>query len=218
VLSNEESQAVFDTDLYGYGIQPVWIKVDNHSDKTYNLMHSGVDPNHFSPLEVAYLTTGWRSSEAERNMTDHFRKMVFKNPIPPNVSRSGFMYTNLDEGRKVVPIDLIGVEDAKFFTFIIDVPGFVADYLDVDFERLYPPHELVHLDSENLRAALEALPCCTKNASGTHSGDPLNIIFIGARETIEAAFARRGWLPTEEIYSRAIWKTIKAFLFGSRYR
>lgn len=41
---------------------------------------------------------------------------------------------------------------------------------------------------------------------------------IGDFRDIAAAFARRGWLPAEETYSTAVWKTIKSFLFGSRYR
>ena len=151
-------------------------------------------------------------------MADHFGDMVFKNPVAPGAAVSGFVFTNLDEGRKVVPVDLVAVEDARFFTFIVDVPGFTADYLDVDFESLYPPHELVRLDEAGLRAALEALPCCTTNQAGTRMGDPLNLVLVGTMEDIAAAFARRGWLPTEETYPRAVWKTVKAFLFRSRYR
>ena len=29
---------------------------------------------------------------------------------------------------------------------------------------------------------------------------------------------RRGWVPAEETYSSAVWKTIKSYFFGSRYR
>ena len=218
VPAREESRALFGVDLSAKGIQPVWVKVENHGDKVYHLMFSGVDPNHFSPLEAAYLTDDWHSSATKKEMAYYFRGMKFKNPIPPNAAVSGFVFTNLDEGRKVVPIDLVGVEDAKFFTFIVEVPGFVADYLDVDFERLYTPHELIHLDEDGLRTALEELPCCTTNHAGTRAGDPLNLVFVGDRRDIAAAFARRGWFPTEEVYSKAVWKTIKAFIFRSRYR
>jgi hypothetical protein len=218
VPGREESKALFGVDLYGRGIQPVWMKVENHGDKIYYLMFSGVDPNHFSPLEASYLTDKWRSPSTKKKMAYYFREMVFKNPISPNAAVSGFVLTNLDEGRKVVPIDLVGVEEAKFFTFIVDVPGFVADYLDVDFESLYTPHELIHLDEAGLRATLEGLSCCTTNAAGTRTGDPLNLILIGDRSDIAAAFARRGWFPTEETYSKAVMKTIKAFIFRSRYR
>ena len=126
MLAREESKAFFGVDLSTKGIQPVWVKVENHGNKVYHLMFSGVDPNQFSPLEAAYLTDDWRSPATKREMTHYFMDMAFKNPISPNAAISGFVFTNLDEGRKVVPIDLVGVEDAKFFTFIVEVPGFVA--------------------------------------------------------------------------------------------
>ncbi|MCP4864316.1 MAG: hypothetical protein GY897_10190, partial [Alteromonas sp.] len=46
----------------------------------------------------------------------------------------------------------------------------------------------------------------------------LNLVLIGSREDISSAFVRRGWLPAEQTYGTAVWKTIKSFLFGSRYR
>jgi hypothetical protein len=46
----------------------------------------------------------------------------------------------------------------------------------------------------------------------------LNLVIIGTREDISAVFVRRGWLPAEQTYAKAIWKTIKSFGFGSRYR
>ena len=78
--------------------------------------------------------------------------------------------------------------------------------------------EIVDLDENELRKALENLPCCATNEDGTKNGDPLNLIFIGNREDLSSAFVRRGWLPAEQTYSKAVWKTIKSFLFGTRYR
>jgi hypothetical protein len=36
---------------------------------------------------------------------------------------SGFIFTNLDEGEKVVQIDLIANKQIKFFTFFVQIPG-----------------------------------------------------------------------------------------------
>jgi len=145
--------------------------------------------------------------------------MKFKNPLVPNAAVSGFVFTNRDEGMKVVDIDLIsGAEEAKFFTFIVPVPGIKADYHEVDFDKLYSEEEIVDLDEDGLRKALEELPCCTTNEDGTEKGDPLNLVLIGSHEDISAAFTRRGWLPAEQTYGKAVAKTIKSYLFGSRYR
>ncbi|NIR16291.1 MAG: hypothetical protein GWN86_21155, partial [Desulfobacterales bacterium] len=138
--------------------------------------------------------------------------MKFKNPIVPDTAVSGFVFSNRDEGMKVVDIDLLsGGEEAKFFTFIVPVPGIKADYHEVDFDKLYSEEEIVDLNEDELRKALEELPCCTTNEDGTIQGDPLNLVLIGSREDIAAAFTRRGWLPAEQTYEKAVMKTIKSY-------
>lgn len=218
VPTAEETQSLFDVDLIGKEIQPVWVKVENHSEKTFYLLSAATDPSYFSPLEVVYAVRGGLFGVYRDEMERHFRSVNFKNPVSPNTAVSGFIYTNLDEGEKVVQIDLIADQQVKFFTFFVQIPGMRVDYRMVDFNSLYPEDEMVAVDEDGLREALEAMPCCTTNAEGTELGDPLNLVIIGDFKNITAAFARRGWLPAEETYSSAVWKTIKSFLFGSRYR
>jgi hypothetical protein len=88
----------------------------------------------------------------------------------------------------------------------------------VDFDSLYPEDQIVELTEDELRTALENLPCCTTNQDETALGDPINLVIVGKFKNIAAAFVRRGWLPAEETYATAAWKTVKSFLFGSRYR
>jgi hypothetical protein len=213
-----EARALFDVDLIRREIQPIWVKVENHSDHTYYLMPTSTDPNHYSPMEVAYAHSGGISRSQRNAMERFFRSANFRNPILPHTAVSGFIFTNLDEGEKVVQVTLIAAERVKFFTFFLQIPGMRVDYRMVDFDSLYPQEEIVELDEKGLRAALEEMPCCTTNADGTALGDPINLVIIGHFKNIAAAFARRGWLPAEETYSTAVWKTIKSFLFGSRYR
>ncbi len=149
---------------------------------------------------------------------NHVRSMSFRNPILPHTAFSGFIFTNLDEGEKVVQIDLIANKQIKFFTFFVQIPGIRVDYQMVDFDSLYSAEEIVELDEAELRTALEKMPCCTTNEEGTDFGDPVNLVIIGDFLDVAATFSRRGWLPAEETYSTAIWKTIKSFLFGKRYR
>ena len=79
-------------------------------------------------------------------------------------------------------------------------------------------NDIVDLDENELKTALENLPCCTTNKGGTNLGDPINLVIIGDFNDVAAAFVRQGWLPAEETYSTAVWKTIKSYFFGSRYR
>lgn len=218
VPTAEEARALFQSNLIQRGIQPVWVKVENHSDLAYYLFSTGVDPNYFSPLEAAYsIGSGFFESYLNR-LESHFRAMSFRNPILPHTAVSGFIFTNLDEGEKVVQVDLVGEGKAKFFTFFVQIPGMRVDYRRVDFTSLYPREAIADLTEPELRGALEQLPCCTTDAEGATYGDPMNLVVIGDFQDIAAAFARRGWLPAEETYATAVWKTIKSFLFGARYR
>ena len=218
VLSDEESRQLFGVDLAIQEMQSVWVRVQNADSSPYWLMSAGLDPDYFSPLESAYVFHTILSGSLNDKMDDQFRVMGFRNPIAPGASVSGFFFVNRDEGIKVVDIDLISYGKTKFFTFFVPVPGIRADYHDVDFEKLYSEEDIVNLDEDDLRSALEKLPCCATNKDGTKNGDPLNLVLIGSREDISAAFVRRGWLPAEETHGTAVWKTIKSFLFGSRYR
>ena len=218
VPAADETAQLFQADLIRREIQPVWVKVENHSEHTYYLISNGTDPNHYSPLETAY-AVGSRFLDFYRDeMGDYYRSMSFRNPVLPNTAVSGFIFTNLDEGEKVVQVDLVAEERVKFFTFFVQIPGMRVDYHMVDFDSLYPEDQIVDLNEEELKTTLQNLPCCTADQEGLKKGDPANLVIIGEFKDIAAAFARQGWLPAEETYSTAIWKTIKSFLFGSRYR
>ena len=218
VPTAEEIKALFSAYLTFREIQPVWVKVENHSDRTYYLLSIAVDPNYYSPLETAYAVYSGLDPSARTEMENYYRRMNFKNPILPNTAVSGFIFTNLDEGEKVVQVDLIASQQIKFFTFFVQIPGMRVDYQMVDFNSLYSAEEIVELNEAELRTALENLPCCTTNAEGTDFGDPLNLVIIGDFLDVASTFSRRGWLPAEETYSTAVWRTIKSFLFGKRYR
>ena len=218
VPTAEENKALFSANLAIKEIQPIWVKVENHSDRNYYLISAAADPNYFSANETSFAVHGGLSQSDQNEMENYFRSMNFRNPILPNTAVSGFIFTNLDEGEKVVQIDLIASQDLKIFTFFVQIPGIRVDYRMVDFKSLYDKDEISNLNLQELRMALENLPCCTTNAEGTDFGDPLNLVIIGDFLDVAAAFARRGWLPAEETYSSAIWKTIKSFLFGKRYR
>jgi hypothetical protein len=71
---------------------------------------------------------------------------------------------------------------------------------------------------EELWHAVEQLPCCATNREGDAMGDPLNVAFVGEPDDVFTALSRRGWHPTEQTYSAAIWRTIRSFIFRSRYR
>ena len=195
VPSTEETEAIFGANLAAKEIQPIWVKVENHSDKTYYLVSSAVDPNYFSPNEASNAVDGGLGSAAQKEIEYYFRSMTFRNPILPNAAVSGFIFTNLDEGEKVVQIDLIGHQQVKYFTFFVQVPGMRVDYRMVDFDSLYEADDIKDLNEEELRTALENLPCCTTNEDGTEFGDPVNLVIIGDFHDVAAPLPAGAGFP-----------------------
>jgi hypothetical protein len=213
-----EAQAIYGVELASKHIQPVWVEVKNDSTDTYWFLPSGLDPAYYSPSEAAFafLTD---SDETNRQLDEKFQKLQFQNPIRPESTQAGFVLVNLDEGFKAVDIDLLSREAVKSFSFIISDPEFKADHKEVDFETIYAAEDIINIeDEEALRRVLEELPCCTTNVDGDESGDPLNLVLIGEPNDLVPALVRRNWHTTEIIWYRAIFRTIKSFLQGERYR
>jgi len=219
-LGPNESRAVFGTELALNGIQPVWLEVENNDTLPLFYLRAGTDPEWFSPYEAYWLSRFRAPRGANRRMEDRFYRLQFVNPVLPGQTQSGFIYTRLDEGVKPLDLDFVGIGKVAYsFTFSVDVPGFRSDFDRVDFENLYPAESIVVLETEDeLRRALEHLPCCTTDRSGRNEGDPLNVVLIGDGANLFPAFSRRGWHPTEQTYSAAVWRTIRSFIFRSDYR
>lgn len=213
-----EAAAIYGVDLAEKQIQPVWIQVRNKSNSPYWFLTSGLDANYFAASEAAY-AFHTASEKTNDEIDERFDSLQFINPVMPGTTASGFVLTNLDEGVKALDIDLISRGDARSFTFVTADPTFIATRNRVNFDRLYSPDELLHVDDEDeFRTLLEGMPCCTTNKQGTETGDPLNLILIGARRDIIAALTRRQWHPTEVLHVESIWRTVKSFVQGSRYR
>ncbi|MBW2172336.1 MAG: LssY C-terminal domain-containing protein [Deltaproteobacteria bacterium] len=219
VLSAEECKAAFGAKLYKKKVQPVWLEIENAEEGPLWFLPVGIDPEYFSPLEVAYMNRSGLSKNEKRQMDRYFHEHGIEKYIPPGETKSGFVFTPLDEGTKHFNVDLIGKGNRFLsFTFFVSVPGLKADHQNVDFYTLYAEDDFVSYDAESFRKAVEDLPCCTANKAGAEQGDPLNLVIIGEGEDMFRAFIRAGWDETETIYGASAWKTSKSFLFGGQYR
>ena len=216
--TRREARDIYGIDLGLKGMQPVWIEVKNDEAIPYWFLPSGLDPTDYSVSEVAY---AFRSSSKKKSQVikNHFEKLQFQNPILPGTTVSGFLVVHRDEGFKAMDVDLISHDNARSFTYILLDPSFKGDYTLVDFDTLYSNSEIIKIqEEEELRRALQQLPCCTTNKKGRKQGDPLNLVLIGKQNDIFPAMIPRGWHGTEIVWSKAVWRTIKSFLSGSRYR
>lgn len=229
VLSPWETQHIFNLPLDTKGIQPVWIKIENRKNKKLMLLMLSLDPEYFSPSEVAWKFRSYNEndfdSENDANETrslddliEYFLQKHVPIIIPPNSTVSGFVYTNLDPGVKAFAVELVGGQAVYSFEFVQYIPGFEADFMKVDFSQIYKAAEVRDTNLEGLRDYLEKLSCCVLGGDQKSNGDPLNLVFVGNGQHILSTLIRRGWDITETIRSDTIWRTITSSLFGLKYR
>ena len=219
-LSAQEGREVYGYPLDRLGIQPVWVEVENGDDRPYWLMSPGVDPNYYLVSEVAEAVAAKLEDEELEPLLQRFRELAFRNPVLPGSRVSGFVLTNLDEGVKLIQVDLVGNLSHKSFSFFAPVPGFRADYRErrVFLRELYSEDEIIDYgDEAEFRNALEALPCCATNEDGDRNADPLNLVVVGGIDDAFPALVRQGWRPTEETYFGSVYKMIESVLSGERY-
>jgi len=217
VPSARETAEIFGKPLYKRGIQPVWLKIENNRNETITFLPVGLDPQYFSPLEVANLDAT-ESERPESLVDEFFIDQSISLVIQPGEQLSGFVFSKLDEGTKAFNVDIIGAEYFNTFTFFVPVPGLQIDHYTVDWRNLYSEDQWIALEQEQLIAEIEKYECCVKDKAGENTGDPLNLVLIGMPQDIYTAFIRAGWDETETVTKASSWKTMKSFLSGGEYR
>lgn len=225
VPSAKESKKLFSMPLYKQGVQPVWLEMINNRDTAVTFLPVGLDPQYFTPLEVANNEWSEKDSETPAALVNLFflDQGIRVLRLAPGEKRGGFVFSKLDEGTKAFNVDFTGNSDANqadfvTFTFFVPVPGLTIDHYDVDWENLYDEDEWIDPDKRQLIEIIEGFPCCVTNKSGTGSGDPLNLVIIGQPGDVYTAFIRAGWDETEKITKTSSLKTMVSFLSGGEYR
>ena len=226
VPSAKEARELFGMPLYKKGIQPVWLRISNSRETGVNFLPVGLDPQYFTPLEVANADLKEKDAANPTNVVDEFfiQQGLGTLSVEPGETRTGFIFSKLDEGTKAFNVDIIGsaidgsIRDFDTFTFFIPVPGLNIDHYNVDWRNLYADDEWTDLDDQQLIEIFEKMTCCVTDKKGKGSGDPLNLVIIGKPRDIYTAFIRAGWDETETVTRTSTLKTIGSFLSGGEYR
>ena len=220
-LSADESAAVYGSPLADKLIQPVWIQVENNDNVPYWLMFAGLDPNFFPASEAAEAMAVRSSPRKLAGLDRRFSELAFRNPVPPGATVSGFVLTNLQEGVKLLQIDLFADRRSRSFSLLAPVPGLRTDYKESGvFDRDYvaPGGSVINFTSDaEFTAALESLPCCATNENGSRNGDPLNLVIIGGIEDAFPSLVRRGWSPTEVTWKGSVMRIMRSAMSRERY-
>jgi hypothetical protein len=208
VLSADESAAVYGVPLATRSIQPVWIEVENREDRAYYLLSPGLDPNFFPASEASEAVASDESPGQKVAFDRRFRKLAFRNPVLPGATTSGFVLTNLDEGFKLVQIDLVSGGRARTFSILSIVPGFRSDYrVSEVFRRdIYPPEEILnYTDDAAFRTARRSLACMSPISRSNFSHSKSELYHPIVLDTAGPRRCRGGRSPTGLPMSR-LWR------------
>ena len=195
ILSREEAREAFGVNLQKRGIQPVWIEIENRSDKPFWFMMAGLDPNYFSAHEAAYMNHFRFGGQQNKQMDIYFSDLGIDQSIGPGETNSGFAFANETLGTKQIRVKLYSNKDVRVFEFFLSVPGEQSDWDREKIQNIIKAERLTVDNDADLRDRLEALPCCTQRADGSGEGDPINIAFVGGVSLLKA-FIRAGWDET----------------------
>jgi hypothetical protein len=218
VLSADETTATFDTKLYKKKIQPIWIEIANDTDLQLAFLPRSVDPDYHSALEVAqksHKTWSKQSNQARREFY-YANQMPFS--LPPRTTTSGFVFGDRSKGVRWVSVAVIGDHFLEFFEFVVEVPGFKADFHKLEDAETYSEGDYTDLDENGLLTWIEKQPAFVTNRDGSKTGDPLNLVIIGEPDAIWPTFLRMGWDPTEAMTTSSALKTGVFGIFGGAYR
>ncbi|MBB5419893.1 hypothetical protein HDG42_005963 [Paraburkholderia sp. JPY171] len=194
VLSREDIKRIYGVDINDTKVQPLWIEVHNGTSQALWMLRSGTDPDYFSPDEVAWSMHTMLGGSTNRSMDDYFRSLRFGNPIAPGATQWGILFTNPDRGIKLVNIDVFGNHTLIPFSLFLRVPDSTLDPRLAQIPFPFPASAVTDCpDLTSLRAAIERLPCCATDATGTVQADPLNAVGIGQLTDIGAALVRRNY-------------------------
>jgi len=216
IPSREEIAAIFGLDLEGKNIQPVWLEIENNTDRHIHFLPTGLDSEYFSPLEVGFAFHRRFSDNANQQIDEHIEQLKFHHTINPHSTNSGFVFTNPDQNYKFVTLDLVGRKWNKTFSLMITTPNrsIAWEHYENLFNRI-ARSEMIEVDNESgLRELLEQLPCCISDAESS-PGEPLNIVVIGNFEDILPAFARRAY-RYQPVAPRYVFQRIHDVSFSKR--
>ena len=217
ILSDEQAFKLYGVDLADVGLQAVWLRIENRTDRAQWLLVSALDPNYFPPDEAAVLFHAGLSDEGEEAVTRHFRKLAIPLKTPAGAINEGYVLAPRHEGGRYVMVKLASNQNMVDFGFAVTLPDGDFDFERLDPARIYANQELPDLDLEQLRTRLGDLPCCVTNQSGERNGDPLNLVVIGDVGDVLAAMSRAGWAFTHRINLNTVQRMLGAAISGGAY-
>jgi hypothetical protein len=211
IPTDDEASRFFGSNLAKHDIQPIWMRITNHSDVDYWLMPFAVDPDYYSADEAALIIGAGRPRDLREWNRNKFRAHALPFYSPAGSVQEGYIYASLKRGGRFIDVRLSSHLVSVRMRFAMLLPTESFDYEKSALRQLYAQVDTFpNLAVAQLRERLRALPCCTTTPSGVGHGDPLNIVLIGSAPEVVAALTAGGWDFTEAITIDSIRRMVGA--------
>ncbi|MET0051112.1 MAG: LssY C-terminal domain-containing protein, partial [Candidatus Thiodiazotropha sp.] len=211
IPTDEQASRYFGVPMAEHDVQPIWMHVKNDSPKDYWLMPFSLDPDYYSADEAAFMTGAHLSADKQQRNRSLFRKNALPFFVPAGSTQEGFIYASYKRGGRFVDVHLSSNGHAIRMRFAVLLPTESFDYEQSELRELYNRvSELPDLSVDELQTRLQQMVCCTTNAAGDRTGDPLNLVIIGTGKELISALSGSGWDFTESITVDSIRRMIGA--------
>ena len=163
IPTDEQVAGHFGVPLAQFGIQPIWMRIDNASSATYWILPISIDPDYFTADEAALLATEDMNAEDDARVTEIFRQSALPFVLKAGSVNEGYVYATHQRGGRFVDVrasahghDLIRMR----FAVMLPTEGF--DYESSTLRQLYAlADNFPDLTVEQARVRIRELPCCT---------------------------------------------------------
>jgi hypothetical protein len=183
IPTDDEAVRFFGVKLADYGIQPIWIRIENESDVDYWLLPNAIDPDYYSADEVAILTGEDLPTSVRDGKRITFRTHALPFYSAAGSSIEGYVYATHARGGRLVDVRMKGRSRSIRMRFAVLLPTEGFHYEKSSLRQMYAQlQNLPDLTVPQLRKRLLVLPCCMTTEDGAGEGDPLNIVLVGSGE------------------------------------
>ena len=219
IPTDEQVAGHFGVPLAQFGIQPIWMRIENAGSATYWILPISIDPDYFTADEAALLATEDMNAEDDARVTEIFRQSALPFVLAPGSVHEGYVYATHQRGGRFVDVraSAHGYPLVRMrFAVMLPTEGF--DYESSTLRQLYAlAGSFPDLTIEQARVRIRELPCCTTRADGAGDGDPINLAIVGSGEDVISALTAGGWTFTEAITADSVRRMIGAAIADEAY-
>lgn len=211
IPTEAQAERMFGVPLAQFGIQPVWLRIDNASDADFWLLPIAIDPDYYSADEVALVTRSKLPKDERAAAAGVFRSNALPFFVRAGSAIEGYVYASHVRGGRFVDVRLTGHHRAVRMRFAVLLPTEGFDYERSELRRRYAERDQYpDLTLPEFRQRLREAACCTTTADGSGEGDPLNVVLVGSGEVAVAALSASGWNFTEAITADSVRRMVGA--------